>query len=178
MSWKSGPQRYGAVAIAIHWLTAGVILALLTTGFNAEDMADDAEKAAVLRIHVVLGLSVLAVTLLRLAWWGLADRRPADPPSMPRPQAMAARIVHGLFYVVILVMAASGIATIALSGAGTVLFGGSAAALPDFGEFAPRGLHGIGASLLLLLLAAHVGAALYHQFVRRDRLLARMGLGR
>lgn len=42
----------------------------------------------------------------------------------------------------------------------------------------PRVAHGIMSRILLLLFVAHVGAALFHQFVRRDHLLARMGLGR
>ena len=50
--------------------------------------------------------------------------------------------------------------------------------LPDFSELIPRAAHGIMSRILLVLLAGHVGAALWHQVVRRDHLLARMGLGR
>jgi cytochrome b561 len=39
-------------------------------------------------------------------------------------------------------------------------------------------VHGIVAKLLMLAIALHIGAALYHQFVRRDGLLSRMGFGR
>ena len=54
----------------------------------------------------------------------------------------------------------------------------SGAPLPDFSEVLPRLAHGIMSKVLLVLLAGHIGAALYHQFIRRDRLLARMGIGR
>jgi cytochrome b561 len=50
--------------------------------------------------------------------------------------------------------------------------------LPDFMLYPPRIGHGLGAMVLIALVLAHVAAALYHQFVLRDRLLARMGLGR
>lgn len=178
MSLKSTPQRYGTVAIAIHWATALAVFGLLASGFRAAGTVDPSAKASLLRVHAVLGLSVLALTLLRLAWWWLVDRKPAEPAGTPRWQARAARVVHGLFYLVIAAMAASGIGMIALSGAGDILFGASQAPLPDFADYPPRVPHGIGARLLVALILAHVGAALYHQFVLRDRLLARMGPGR
>ena len=178
MNLRSAPQRYGPVAIAMHWVTAVAVLALLGSGLRAAGITDLAAKAALLRIHVVLGASVLVLTLIRLGWWWLVDRRPAGPAGTPRWQVRAAHVVHGLFYVVVLVMAASGIGMIVLSGAGTALFGGSAVALPDFTLYPPRAAHGLGADLLIALVLLHVAAALYHQFVLRDRLLARMGLGR
>jgi cytochrome b561 len=50
--------------------------------------------------------------------------------------------------------------------------------VPDFSELGPRLAHGAMSKLLLVLLVLHVGAALYHQFIRRDNLMARMGAGR
>ena len=90
---------------------------------------------------------------------------------------MAARLVHFGLYGVILVMVASGIATILLTGAGAQLGGAAPLPLPDFTLAPPFTVHGILARVLIVLLAGHIGAALWHQFVRRDRLLARMGLG-
>lgn len=178
MRLKSTPERYGPVAIAIHWTTAIAIIGLLASGFQAAGMTNLPEKEGLLRIHVVMGLCVLALTLLRLAWWWFVDRKPAEPGRAPRWQALAARGVHGLFYVVVIGMAASGIGMMALSGAGDILFGASQAALPDFMLYPPRVPHGLGGRLLVLLVLLHVAAALYHQFVLRDRLLSRMGIGR
>jgi cytochrome b561 len=48
----------------------------------------------------------------------------------------------------------------------------------DFWVYAPRAGHGITATVLILLIALHVGAALYHQFIRKDNLLARMWFGK
>jgi cytochrome b561 len=50
--------------------------------------------------------------------------------------------------------------------------------LPDFSTVTPSVVHGLAARLLIGLLILHIAAALFHHFVRRDRLLARMGLGR
>jgi cytochrome b561 len=177
MSLKSTSTRYGAVAIAIHWLTALAIFGLLASGLVAANTGDAAQEIALLRGHAVMGVLVLVLTLMRILWWWLIDRLPAEMPG-PVWQQRAARVVHGLLYVVILVMAVSGLAMIALSGAGNILFGGAAPPLPDFWTYPPRFGHAVAARLMLVLLVGHIGAALLHQFVLRDRLLARMGLGR
>src|SRR5690606_32162148 len=111
------------------------------------------------------------------AWWLLADTPPREAaPS--RAQAIAARVVHFGLYAAILVMVASGIATMLMTGAGAQLAGEAPLPLPDFTLAPPFTVHGVLSRLLILLVIGHVGAALWHQFVRRDRLLARMGLGR
>jgi len=177
MSWKSSGHRYGAVAMAMHWVTALAIFGLLVSGNIMDEMADDAAKTGILRVHVLIGSGVLALTLLRIGWWAFADRRPADVAGQPRWQASAAWLVHRLFYVVIIVLGASGLAMIALSGAGYILFAGAPGPLPDFDAYTPRPAHGLAAWTMMGLIAAHVGAALYHQIVRKDRVLGRMGIG-
>ena len=178
MTWKSNANRYGRVAVLIHWVSAFAIFGLLASGLYLEDLADDARKTSILRVHTIMGVLILFLTLVRIGWWAFADRRPAHPAGMPRWQEISAAAVHGLLYLIILVMAASGMAMIALSGAGDILFAGAAGPLPDFRDYLPRAPHGIGARLLMALIAAHVGAALYHQFALRDGLLSRIGLRR
>lgn len=177
MALKSSANHYGTIAVAIHWLSAALVLGLLVSGFRAAGTIDPEAKAGLLRIHAVVGATVLALTLARIAWWIFADRRPAESAGTPRLQGLAARAVHVLFYVVLVGMAASGIGMLVLSGAAAILFAGAPGPLPDFMEYPPRLAHGLGAFLLVALVLAHVAAAFYHQFVLRDRLLARMGLG-
>ena len=94
---------------------------------------------------------------------------------MVRWQKFMAHAVHIALYAVVLLLASSGIATLVLSGALPAIIAGTT--LPDFETLLPRLVHGVASRLLLGLLALHIGAALWHQFVRRDRLLARMGVG-
>lgn len=178
MPIKSEKQRYGAVAVAIHWITALAILAMLASGLSAVRAEDGAGKLALLRVHAIMGTGVGLLTVLRLVWWGLFDRRPDDVPGMPAWQEKAAHIVHGALYVVVLVMVASGFGTLILSGANQQIFGAAPLPLPDLMAVPPFTVHFILAWTLVLLLIGHIGAALYHQFVRRDHLLARMGIGR
>jgi cytochrome b561 len=178
MAAKSTMDRYGTVAITIHWVAAALILALLVTGFRVSSAADPAAKAAFLRFHAAMGMAILVLTLGRVAWWWFADRKPLPVGGQTPLLNRAATAVHGLFYVVILGIAASGIGMMVLSGAGPIVFGGTSGALPDFWNYLPRVPHGIGVRILIALLILHVGGALYHHFIRGDRLLARMGVGR
>ncbi|NKB19430.1 MAG: cytochrome B [Alphaproteobacteria bacterium] len=177
MAVKSTTDKYGTVAIIIHWLSALLILVLIGSGFRASGMEDPVAKAAILQVHLPVGISILLLTLARIGWWFWADKKPA-PVDMTLWQEWASRLVHVLFYVVILSMAASGIGMMVLSGAGPIIFGGSPETLPDFWDFLPRTPHGIGARVMVALLAAHVGAAFYHHFIKKDGLIWRMWFGR
>jgi cytochrome b561 len=175
MSLRSTPTRYGSVAITIHWASAIGVVAALTTGLLAAGSTDPDTTLTLVRGHVVSALSVLALTVLRVVWWIVADRRPRPVEGQPRAQELAARVVHSAIYLLIFLMASSGIVTLMLSGAVPVLLGGGV--LPDFSELLPRVAHGIMSKIMIALLLMHVAAALYHQLIRRDRLLGRMGIG-
>ena len=174
MGLRSTATRYGSVAIAIHWVSAVAIIALLISGTVMAGAVGEA-KRSILPIHATIGSLVLLLTLVRIGWWVWGDKRPQPVPNQPRMQELAARIVHGLLYAGIIVLGASGIATLALSGAIPALLSG--APLPDFSGLLPRLTHGIVGKAMIALLVLHVGAALYHQFIRRDHLLGRMGIG-
>jgi cytochrome b561 len=174
MPSRSTTDAYGSVATGIHWLTAVLIIGLLASGVLAEDAADPATKATLLRLHAPMGISILVLTLLRIVWWWRFDTKPLPLAGNPAWQDILAKAVHVLLYIVMIGMAASGIGMFVLSGAGDILFGGAPGPLPDFNNFVPRVPHGIGAKLMLALLALHIGAALFHHFVRRDATLGRM----
>jgi cytochrome b561 len=173
MSTKSTPARYGTVAIAFHWSSAlGAILAL-ASGLTMANMV--AVPPVLLVAHITLGVVVFALTVLRAVWWAVADKRPGPPADQPGWQKLAARLTHGGLYAMLILMGVSGIVTIALSGAIPALLAG--APLPDFDVLVPRVAHGVMSKILIGLLVLHLGAVLYHQLIRRDRLLSRMGVG-
>ena len=175
MSLKSTPTQYGRVAVAIHWSSAIAVILTWLAGFAVAEVAPPAQQAPILIAHITLGLIVFALTLLRILWWAVADKHPGAPAGQPRWQARTAQIVHFALYALLVLMASSGIFTLILSGAvPTILSGGP---VPDFSELIPRIAHGLMSRILLALLVLHVGAALWHQLVRRDHLLARMGVG-
>jgi cytochrome b561 len=173
MATKSTRERYGVVAVALHWSIAVLIVLQLLGGWAAV-RADGAAKIGLLKFHAPIGVAIGLLAALRILWWLAFDRKPDDVAGMSRAQAIAARAVHGLLYLAPLALAASGFALLVMSGANRIVFGGGQAPLPDLTRFALFRGHVAMAIALLALVAAHVGAALYHQFVARDNLLARM----
>jgi cytochrome b561 len=172
---KSTPTRYGSVAIAIHWSSAVAVILTFVAGFVVANVASPAQQPMILAAHIALGLIVFALTLLRIVWWAVADKHPAPPIDQPQWQRTTASVVHGALYVLLILMATSGITAVILSGAIPAIASG--APLPDFSELIPRVAHGVMSKILLALFVLHVGAAIYHQAIKKDHLMARMGVG-
>ncbi|SUZ33117.1 Cytochrome b561 [Roseibaca ekhonensis] len=172
MSLKSTQARYGTIAMAFHWLTAIAILGLMVTGQLMDGLQDAARQITILQWHVPLGLAVLALTLARIGWWIFADSYPAHLST--GWQAVAAKAGHAALYALLLVMTLSGVAMMALSGAGETVFFGSATPLPDFGDYLPRIPHGLGSKLMLALVVLHIAAAIWHQRFKRDGAMTRI----
>lgn len=176
MSLKSTPTQYGRVAIAIHWASAVAVILTFAAGLVVAETLPAGQGAPILLAHIALGFIVFALTILRILWWLFADKHPRAPADQPRWQARTAQLVHLGLYVLLVLMASSGITTLILSGAVPTLLSGGP--VPDFSALVPRVAHGIMSKILLALFVMHVGAAIYHQVIRRDHLLARMGVGR
>lgn len=173
---RSTPRQYGSVAVTLHWLAAIFIIFAFLMGALADNAVASATKTVLLRLHIAAALIVLLLTALRIFWWSFFDRKPQPLQDAHEWQTRLANLVHLTFYIVILGMIASGIGTMVLSGAGPALIHGDA--LPNFHDYPPRTPHGLGAKLLIALFIAHVGAVVFHQFIRRDGLLGRMWLPR
>ena len=100
MSLKNRADRWGWVSLGIHWLTLVMILGLATVGFLMQELANSPTKVQVYSLHKSIGLTVLALTVLRLLWRRYAGV-PQPVPSgagpsatvsgVPRPASMAAR---------------------------------------------------------------------------------------
>jgi len=163
--------RYAKPQIAVHWLAAALIFFLLISGtLVLADLPNTSEKIGNLRIHMILGGLVGLLIIARIF---LRKRLPAPPPVQGEKLA---KLGHLALNLVILLLVFSGVMLALQSGAFDAVFGGGV--LPeDFKQFTPRQIHGLASRLAMGLIALHVLAALYHQFIVKDGLLSRMGLG-
>ena len=174
------PTRYHPALVALHWLVAITVLIALGMGtFVLTEIPNSSpDKVLGLRDHMIAGITILTLMLIRLGV-RLFTRK---PPRATTGNAFLDKIgvlTHYAFYVLVILMAASGIGTSILAGLPDIVFGGSGAPLPEaFEIFPPRIVHGIVAKLLIALIALHIAAALFHQFIRKDRLIARMWFGK
>ena len=178
MPLRNSPQTYGALAIALHWLSFVAVAIAWLLGQLVDAFPKGSPREAAVAVHVGFGLSVLLLTAARIAW------RRADPPPGPEPNPIqrwsepAARIVHGLLYLLLLVTPTLGISVRFAGGHAISLFGLARIPSPLAADRALAhtllGIHDTAASVLVAVVAAHVAAALFHHVVFRDRTLLRM----
>jgi cytochrome b561 len=171
--------RYHPLLVILHWLIALAILAMLLVGyFVLAPMSNaDPAKLDILEIHMAVGMAIFALMLIRLVTRLVTAHPPASTIGS-RSLDRLTPIAHWTLYLVILLMIATGYATGILARLNETVFARSGAPLPaDFNAFPTFAAHGYLALLLAALIAIHTAAALYHQLMRRDRLLARMGFG-
>jgi cytochrome b561 len=179
-------QRYSRVAVVLHWAIAAAILANLAGGFVMEGLKGPT-KHVVVSLHASFGLTVLALSLVRIVW-RLTHRPPALDAHLTRLERILAESVHGLLYVMMIAMPLAGWAIGSAStrkGPGAAFFLlvpmpklGFLDALPTPQKIAAHDqavwLHQTGAWILLALLLGHVAGALKHQFLDRRPQFARM----
>ena len=172
-------KRYHPLLVVLHWLLAFMIISGLVMGKNvlSATLNTDPEKLFFLKMHMSAGIVILILMAVRLVIRLLT----AKPPHADIGHSLLnklGKVTHYLFYIVVFLMAGSGMATANLAGLPEIIFGGSGAALPpDFSEYPPRIAHGVLSAVLLLLIVGHVLAFLYHQFVASDNLFSRMWFG-
>ncbi|WP_343613730.1 cytochrome b [Novosphingobium sp.] len=168
-------QCYNRGARLLHWAIALLIIANILIGIAHAWVNKD---WPVIPLHKSIGLTVLALTVLRILWRA-GHRPPPLPAQMPGWEKGAAHGLHALFYVLMLVLPLTGWV---MSSAGQYpLRWFNLFAVPKFAvakgdalvEFS-RGSHGVMGLVFGALIMLHVAAALRHQFVLKDGVLERM----
>jgi cytochrome b561 len=169
-------SRYQPVLVALHWLLALMIIGLLCLGFFvlANMPNSDPKKLDILVWHMTGGMFVLVLMILRLIiriW----SARPATATTGSPLLDRLAPVAHAGLYVIVFLMIATGWTTgWLISG----VFQPNGERLPDsFAVFPTFQAHAVLATLLAILIAGHISAALYHQFVLKDGLFRRMWFG-
>ncbi|MCX7607769.1 MAG: cytochrome b/b6 domain-containing protein [Anaerolineales bacterium] len=175
----SRPKRYHPLLVILHWLSALLVMFMLFSGmFSLKQMPNTPDKIPALALHMGLGIAILLLTVLRILV-RLSTRLPAPATTGYAVLDVIGRVTHILLYVGMIGMGISGMGVASQAGLFESVFERSGAPLPeDFFVYPPRYGHGYLALALLALIGLHIAAAFYHQFIRRDGLLARMGFER
>ncbi|CAN5646366.1 cytochrome b [soil metagenome] len=177
MLLRNTTERWGAVSQSLHWLIVLLILAQGSVGLLMGDMRNGPDKIQVYALHKSVGLSILALVVLRLLW-RLYAGAPRPVAGTPRWQQRIATATHGLLYALLLAMPLSG--WLFNSAAGFPLqwfglFNLPAITSQDTGlrELAGQ-LHAWLFWTLVAVATVHAAAAFYHHLFLRDATLARM----
>lgn len=174
----SSVTRYSTPAIVLHWLMALLIFAAFPLGLYMVDLPLSPDKLKLYSYHKWIGVTVFLLIAVRLAW-RLTHTPPPLPEGIVAWQRRASATVHGLLYLLMIVIPVSGWLMSSAKGFQTVWFG--VLPLPDLveknrelGELL-AGVHKALNFTLLALVVLHVGAALKHHFIERQPFLQRMG---
>ena len=175
---ESAPKRYHPAHVAIHWLMALLVFMMLGVGkFVMPGISpEDPQKVMMLQSHTYIGGALTVLLIIRIVLLFMT-KRPAPADAGNAFLNFVGKAVHGLLYLFLFGMAASGLGLFQMANLPAVF----SAATPypsNFFDYLPRMGHGLTSWLLLALVALHVGAALYHQFLKKDNLLARMWFGK
>jgi len=176
---STAAHRYTGVAMALHWIIAFALIYQLALGFSLENFPR-AARGEYVGVHKSLGITILLLSLLRLAW-RLTHRPPPLPAGLKPWEKLLSSSVHAAFYVV---MIGAPLGGWAMSSASTrappVSFWGLFD-LPDLPAPQSDALAGqLGAGhmaagiIAAALIVVHVGGALKHMFVDDNDVLWRM----
>lgn len=166
-------STYTRTRQVLHWLAALLILLMFPMGWVMARTDSEQLRAGLYAGHALVGVLVAVIAVVRLV---LARRRPAAlPPGLPRWNQVLYRGVHVLALVVPLVLALSGVATLALNGLMPGVLQSGAVVPAELTETAPQNVHRVLSWLYIAILALHVGGVLRYQFTKGD-VLGRMGV--
>jgi cytochrome b561 len=173
-------ESYNTVSKWFHWITVGLIAVALPMGFVIKHVKDS-DKMPFYAIHESAGLTIFLVALARLAW-RLTHKPPPLPDSVPLAMRRAASVNHWLLYAALITQPILGF--VATNAWGFPLQGQTAYLgfidLPKVMEKnvplaeAVQAAHNTLGFAILALLVLHIGAAIFHQAIRRDGTLLRI----
>ena len=177
MTLRNTPRRWGAIAQLLHWLIVLFIVAQFTLATLFEQLPAGAKKLTLLSRHKSIGITILTLALVRLAWrW--SNPTPTLPDTLKPYERTLARLTHALLYVLLFAVPLSGWLMSSARGFPVSWFG--FLQLPDL---VPKNkalyealltTHGILAWTLGIVATVHLVAALKHHFVLKDDVLRRM----
>lgn len=180
MQWTNTKAGYGWLSIALHWLAAAAVIAMLVTGFQAGfagDAGDRAARSALMGLHISIGAAVALILLARVIS-SYVQPRPAPPEQAPFLKFLSGA-THQVLLLAILLQVISGPLAVWSGGRAINVF--DIFSLPS--PFAQRnqGIHEIAETLHLIgrwalvgAISLHVLGALKHVIIDRDGVLRRM----
>ena len=176
MTLRNTTHRWGAVAQLLHWLIVALLIVQVTLALWADEL-HGMQKLAMLARHKSVGLTIMALAALRLAWrW--ANPTPPLPDTLKPYERRLARFTHALLYLLLFALPLSGWTMSSARGFPVSWFGFFQ--LPDL---VPKNralyealvdTHATLACVLVAVVVLHVAAALKHHFVLKDDVLRRM----
>lgn len=177
MTSKLSNTGYTRTAIGLHWIIAIMIACAFIFGSYVSNLPFSPQRLRLISYHKWVGITILLLVLFRLLW-RTTHSAPPLPEAIPPWQRFAATAAHGLLYLLMVAVPLSGWSYSSAAGVQVVylgiiplpnLIGADKALAHNLKE-----LHEVLNYTLLVVVIAHVLAALKHHFIDKDDILARM----
>jgi len=192
MTLGNTAENYGTIAKWLHWMTALLFLGAYVSVYYRHwfTEAKTPENWTALQLHLSIGVTIGVVVALRLLW-KMANRSP-DPEPGSRLDHLAAKAGHLALYAVMVIMPVTGYLGTGVNTEYFFLFDitsfketeyfifnySDTMTFKEFEkpiDFIHKDI--MGAWVVWLLIVGHIAAALYHQFVKKDRTIEKMTRG-
>ena len=170
-------NRYSAVTMLLHWAIAILVIVNWRIAETAEH-APEEEAGAIMANHFSVGVTILVLILLRLAW-RFVHRPPPLAAHLATWERLLAKTTHTLFYILLIVMPLAGWLAMSSFGRGVSVWGLFELPPLPVSENMDRGMaifetHATAGMVLLVLIVVHVLGTLKHTLVDKDGNLFRM----
>ncbi len=165
-------QKYGKGTIAIHWITALLIIALFPLGKYLSGL-EPSEKMGLLKIHAILGVTVFFLTLLR-SYFFFKSKRPDDLKTGSKFNDKLAVWIHNIFYFLLIGISLAGFAVMFLGGYIDALKSGNFDLIVSKEDLIPLKAHGLLATIMMVLLVLHVFGVIKHYLLTKENTLKRI----
>ena len=173
---KTEVKNYNPIARLIHWLSAIAIIGLFAAGLWMVDLSYYSEwYRTAPHWHKSIGILLAGLTLIRLVWKSVTASPSVEGNTLEK---WAAKIVHGLMYIVLLILFTSGYLISTADGRAIDIFDwfaipGAGALFEGQADLAGE-IHFYAAWTLIILAGLHAMAALKHHFIDKDNTLRKM----
>ena len=174
MSLLNNKSKYGLLSKIFHWLTAAGLIIQIPLGFYLVDLDFDQTRVDIENYHILFGLIIFYVTLLRLTFKLLSPAPNFNDNAFPG-QKILAKSNHFFLYLALLTITISGIFKKLFNGETLTIFFKKIKIQDNFqlGELF-YDVHIFSNYLLIVLIVIHLMAIITHKLFFKDNILKKM----
>ena len=174
MNLTNNLTEYGTISKIFHWLSAAVLLVQIPLGFYLVDLDFNEKRLTVESVHVLLGLSIFYLTLLRL-FYKILNPTPRLSSSIFPGQKLIAKLNHIFLYISIFIITISGALKKLFNGEILDLFFFNLETKDNF-ELAELfyNIHIIANYTLIVLISLHILAVIVHKIIFKENLIKKI----
>ena len=174
MSILNNKSKYGLLSKLFHWLTAAGLLIQVPLGFYLVDLDFDETRIDIENYHILFGLIIFYVTLIRLIF-KLLTPIPNFKGNTFQGQKFIAKLNHLLLYLTLLTVTSSGVLKKLFNGESLVIFFKKINLAYNF-DLSEQfySIHVLANYMLIGLIILHILAVLFHKFLLKENILRRI----